>query len=83
MSVVRMKSDEVRPQSGGAMDRAVEKKGLPQRVKIAIGAGLLVLAATGFYAYAPDGESQTIAADRITVSTVTRGRFDDFLPLRA
>jgi HlyD family secretion protein len=78
-----MKSDEVRPQSGGAMDRAVEKKGLPQRVKIAIGAGLLVLAATGFYAYAPDGESQTIAADRITVSTVTRGRFDDFLPLRA
>ncbi len=84
MSVVRMKSDsEVRPQSGGAMDRVVEKKGLPQRAKIAIGAGLLVLAATGFYAYAPDAETQTVAADRITVSTVTRGRFDDFLPLRA
>jgi HlyD family secretion protein len=79
-----MKSDsEVRPQSGGAMDRVVEKKGLPQRAKIAIGAGLLVLAATGFYAYAPDAETQTVAADRITVSTVTRGRFDDFLPLRA
>jgi len=83
MSVVRMKSDEVRPQSGGAMDRVVEKKGLPQRAKIAIGAGLLALAATGFYAYAPTAESQTVAADRITVSTVTRGRFDDFLPLRA
>jgi HlyD family secretion protein len=78
-----MKSDEVRPQSGGAMDRVVEKKGLPQRAKIAIGAGLLALAATGFYAYAPTAESQTVAADRITVSTVTRGRFDDFLPLRA
>ena len=83
MSVVRMKSDEVRPQSGGAMDRVVEKKGLPQRAKVAIGAGLLALAATGFYAYAPTAESQTVAADRITVSTVTRGRFDDFLPLRA
>jgi HlyD family secretion protein len=78
-----MKSEEVRPQSGGAMDRVVETKGLPQRAKIAIGAGLLALAATGFYAYAPTAESQTVAADRITVSTVTSGRFDDFLPLRA
>ncbi len=85
MSVVRMQSSdgEVRPQSGGAMDRVVEKKGLSQRVKIGLGAGLLVLAASGFYAFAPDGQSQTIAAERVTVSTVTRGRFDDFMPLRA
>jgi HlyD family secretion protein len=85
MSVVRIKTEEgqARPQSGGGMDRVVERKGLPQRIKFAIGAGLLALAAGGFYAYAPDAESQTVAADRITVSTVIRGRFDDFLPLRA
>ena len=84
MSVVRMQSgsSEAKPQSGGAMDKVIEKKGLPQRVKIAIGAGLLVLAAGGFYAMAPTADSQTIAADRVTISTVTKGRFDDFLPLR-
>jgi HlyD family secretion protein len=32
---------------------------------------------------APTPSSQTVAADRVTVSTVTKGRFDDFLPLRA
>ncbi len=85
MSVVRIKAGEGEPraQSGGGMDRAVEKKGLPRRVKLAIGAGLAVLAAGGFYAYAPTAESQTVAADRVTVSDVTRGRFDDFLPLRS
>jgi HlyD family secretion protein len=36
-----------------------------------------------FYLMAPSAESQTVAADRVTVSTVQRGRFDDFLPLRA
>jgi HlyD family secretion protein len=84
MSVVRMQASpsEAKPQSGGGMDRVIEKKGLPQRVKIAIGAGLLVLGAGAFYAMAPDGSSQTVAADRVTVSTVTQGRFDDFLPLR-
>jgi HlyD family secretion protein len=84
MSVVRMQASppEAKPQSGGGMDRVIEKKGLSQRVKIAIGAGLLVLGAGAFYAMAPDGSSQTVAADRVTVSTVTQGRFDDFLPLR-
>lgn len=84
MSVVKMQAgtSDAKPNSGGAMDRAVEKKGLPQRVKIALGAGLLAIGAAGFYAMAPDASSQTIAADRVTVSTVTQGRFDDFLPLR-
>jgi HlyD family secretion protein len=61
----------------------VEKKGLPNAVKIGIAAALLLIAAIVFYLNAPTGQSQTIAADRITVSTVERGRFDDFLPLRA
>jgi HlyD family secretion protein len=74
---------ETKAVSGGGMDRVVEKKGLSQRVKLGVGAAAILIAATGFYAMAPDASSQTIAADRVTVSTVTRGRFDDFLPLRA
>ncbi len=84
MSVVRMQSaPETKAVSGGGMDRVVEKKGLPQRVKLGLGAALIVAAASGFYVMAPDASSQTIAADRVTISTVSEGRFDDFLPLRA
>jgi HlyD family secretion protein len=85
MSVIRMQSTDNQggPQSGGAMDRVVEVKGLPKRVKIAIGVALALLAAIVFYMMAPSGSAQTVAADRVTISTVTKGRFDDFLPLRA
>ena len=85
MSVVRMQASDggAKTQSGGAMDRVVEKKGLSKQVKIAIGAGLLVIGAGTFYAMAPTADSQTVAADRVTISTVERGTFDDFLPLRA
>jgi HlyD family secretion protein len=71
------------PPSGGAMDRVVAPSGLSQRTKIAIGAGLVALAAILFYFLAPSAGSQSVAAERLTISTVTKGRFDDFLPLRA
>ena len=84
MSVIRMKaSDGEKPQSGGAMDRVVEKKGLSKQVKIALAAAAVVIAAIVFYMMAPSGSTQTVAADRVTISAVTRGTFDDFLPLRA
>jgi HlyD family secretion protein len=83
MSVVRMKESETRAQSGGAMDRVVAPKGLPRNVKIAIGAGLALIAAIAFYLAAPTANSQTVEASRLTISTVAQGRFDDFLPLRA
>ena len=86
MSVVRMSPEPQSPRepvSGGAMDRVVERRGLSNKVKAGIAAGALGLAAIGFYAYAPSGNSQTVAADRVTISTVQRGTFDDFLPLRA
>jgi len=82
MSVLRMEKNE-RPQSGGGMDRVVEKRGLPTKVKIGLGAlGLLLLLAL-FYEFAPSANSQTVPVSRLTISTVTQGRFDDFLPLRA
>lgn len=85
MSVIRMKTTEsgAQPLSGGAMDRVVEKKGLSRQVKLGIGGALAILAAATFYSFAPDAGSQTVAAERLTISTVERGRFDDFLPLRA
>ena len=85
MSVIKMKSppNEVSLPSGGGMDRVVEKKGLSKQWKLGIGGALLLAAGGTFYAYAPTADSQTVAADRVTMSTVERGRFDDFLPLRA
>jgi HlyD family secretion protein len=85
MSVIKIKSpeNEAGPQSGGAMDRVIERKGLSRQLKIALGAGAVALAALLFYLFAPNASSQTVAADRVTISTVERGRFDDFLPLRA
>lgn len=86
MSVVRMSSEAKSPRepvSGGAMDKVVERRGISNKVKAGIAAGALAVAAIGFYSYAPSGNSQTIAAERVTISTVRRGTFDDFLPLRA
>ena len=85
MSVIRMQSNDspIGPQSGGAMDRVVERKGLPRNAKIAIATAAVLLAALLFYFAAPSANSQTVAAERLTISTVTKGRFDDFLPLRA
>lgn len=72
-----------RPVSGGGMDKIVETKRLSVKIKAAIAVGLLGLAGAGFYAWAPSSSSQTVAADRISISTVTDGRFEDFLPLRS
>lgn len=83
MSVVRMTKAENGPTSGGAMDRVVEKKGLSTRVKIAIAAGATLIAALLFWFLAPSANSQTVEAARLTISPVTQGTFDDFLPLRA
>jgi HlyD family secretion protein len=82
MSVVRMKQTEG-PQSGGGMDRVVESKRLPAGVKIGLAAAGLVLLAALFYSFAPSANSQTVPLSRLTISTVSQGRFDDFLPLRA
>jgi HlyD family secretion protein len=82
MSVVRMSKADG-PASGGAMDRVVEKKGLSNRVKIGLAAAGVILLVALFWYFAPNSNSQTIESARVTISTVERGRFDDFLPLRA
>jgi HlyD family secretion protein len=81
MSVVTLKKEE-RAVSGSGMDRVVEKKGLTKRVKMMIGGGAATVALAAFLVFAPTGDSQTVEASRVTVSTVSKGVFEDFLPLR-
>jgi HlyD family secretion protein len=84
MGVIRMQSEAPgKPQSGGGMDRVVERKGITRPVKIGAAAVAALLLLVLFYFFAPSAKSQAIAADRLTVSPVEKGRFDDFLPLRA
>src|SRR3954469_7523248 len=85
MGVIRMQTSNGAPkaESGSGMDRVVVRKGLPARLKIALAAAAAVLLLLLFWWFAPSGNSQSVAADRLTISTVEKGRFDDFLPLRA
>jgi HlyD family secretion protein len=83
MGVVRMQKSGDQPVSGSGMDQVVETRKLPLRVKIALGSAVVLAAALLFWWFAPSGSSQTVGADNVTVSTVSRGTFDDFIPLRA
>lgn len=86
MSVVRMQSGDAgadRPVSGRAMDRVAERRGLPPWSKWAAGGAVLLLLVLLFWFYAPRGNTQTVSADRLTISPVSTGVFEDFIPLRA
>jgi HlyD family secretion protein len=78
-----MQKNGDRPVTGSGMDEVVETRKLSNRVKAAIGAAGVLLAAGLFWWLAPSGSSQTVGADHVTISTVSRGTFDDFIPLRA
>ena len=69
--------------AGGAMDRVVERRGLDRRLLYALIAAGVLLAAGLFWWFAPRGGDQSVEADKLTISEVKRGQFDDFLPLRA
>ncbi|MFC3579462.1 efflux RND transporter periplasmic adaptor subunit [Sphingomonas hylomeconis] len=69
--------------SGSGMDRVVESRKWPLKYKIGAGIVLLLLALAAFWYAAPRSDSQNVATGRLTISTVSRGTFDDFIPLRA
>jgi HlyD family secretion protein len=69
--------------SGGAMDKVVVRKTIDKRILVAGGAAAVLLLVLLFWLFAPRADSQSIARDRLTISEVTQGTFEDFLPLRA
>lgn len=69
--------------SGQGMDRVVEKK-VPLSRKAGFGIAALILMAFAWWLVETllDGRSLSVDSQRITVSTVTSGTFEDFIPLR-
>jgi len=69
--------------SGGAMDRVVERKRIDKRILIAAGTGAVLILILLFWLFAPRADSQSVNPDRLAISQVQQGIFEDFLPLRA
>lgn len=64
------------------MDRRVERKTEPWRV-MAITAGVAALAFLAILLFdTADGQNLSVSADRVTLSKVARGKFEDFVPIR-
>lgn len=70
------------PISGSEMDRAVPRSKYSRRLLVVIGIGVLVALAVAVFLVAPSGKSQMLDADRVTISPVTKGVFEDFIPVR-
>jgi HlyD family secretion protein len=69
--------------TGGAMDRVVERKRVDKRILIFGGLAAAVLLTLIFWLFAPRADSVAVSRDRLTVSEVQSGVFEDYLPLRA
>jgi len=65
------------------MDKVVVRKRIDKRILIAGGAAGLLLLVILFWLFAPSADSQSVSKDRLSISDVQQGVFDDFLPLRA
>jgi len=68
--------------SGGAMDRVVERKRIDKRILIGGAAAATLLLIILFWLFAPRADSLSVNQDRLAISAVESGTFDDFLPLR-
>jgi HlyD family secretion protein len=64
------------------MDKMVASRAVAPRLKIALGIILLALLAASAWILTPANNSQSVERARLTISTVERGTFEDFLPLR-
>jgi len=71
----------IRRQSG--MDRVIEKTTWQKYRKPAAWIGAVILALILFWYFKPDGgRALKVQNDRIVISTVSRGEFDDYIPVR-
>lgn len=87
MTVVNLKASEPPPKQpvGAGMDRVIETKSkLTLKQRLVIGAAAVLLAGGGAVWVVADSQGrQTVAAANLSIDTVRRGTFDDFVPLRA
>jgi len=70
------------PVTGGAMDRVVERRRIDRKYLIAGGVAAALLLILLFWLFAPRADSVSVSRDRLAISAVQSGTFDDFLPLR-
>jgi len=82
MSVVPIQNEPTAKPLTGGMDRVIEKKKLPSWAKYAAAGAVVLLLALAWW-LAPRGNRQSVPVDRLTISEVRNGTFDDFLPLRS
>ena len=69
--------------SGSAMDRPIEKKKFPPKKVITGLVGATFIALVGWFLVDQGGgRSLVIGQDRIVISEVTRGTYEDFIPIR-
>ncbi len=68
---------------GAAMDRIIEKKRFPARWMVAAAAAVVVLGTAWYLVAANNGRSLTLADNRILLSPVVSGIFEDTIPVRA
>lgn len=72
-----------RAATGASMDRAVATRRWSLRTRVLVaGVAVLALAALAWWMM-PTHNSQVVEAGRLTIGTVRRGTFDDYIPLRA
>ncbi len=69
---------------GGAMDRKIEAPAWHKRAKIAAaaGGGIVALLVVGFLIAMPGGKTVKVESTTVAVGEVTRGAFEDFVPVR-
>jgi HlyD family secretion protein len=82
MKVVTLREKSDAPVSGGGMDKLVARRSMPRNARLAIGAAVLAALALAAFLLAPARNSQAVESARLTVASVTRGQFEDYLPLR-
>lgn len=69
--------------AGQGMDRVIAKKRFPPRMILTVAALVAVLLVVGFWFVTPGGRSLTIADNRLMLSAVESGIFEDTIPVRA
>jgi len=81
------KGEEPRPHvnnvtSLSGMDRAVAKKPLWKRLVLPAGVGIVIIGAAVWALSGPGGSVYRVPVDQLTIGTVTKGPFEDFIAVR-